>query len=54
MEMTDSWQDLPQAAKDKAQPFLLEDMKGTIRNSPNGKVQDLLKQMKLNHTNLGE
>ena len=52
-EMTDSWQDLPQEAKDRAQPFLLEDMEGTTQKSPKGKVQDLLKQMKLDDTNLG-
>jgi hypothetical protein len=51
-EMTHYWTDLPQAVKDKAQPFLLEDMQGTTRNSPSGLVKDLLNKMKLDDTNL--
>jgi hypothetical protein len=43
MEMTKNWKEIPQATKDKAQPFLLEDMQGTNKHSPNnGMIQDLL------------
>jgi hypothetical protein len=53
MEMTKNWKDIPQATKDKAQPFLLEDyMQGTNKHSTNGMVQDLLHPMKPNETNL--
>jgi hypothetical protein len=38
--MTQNWKDMPQATKDETQPFLLEDMHGTNKKSPNVMVQD--------------
>jgi hypothetical protein len=51
-EMTQHWKDIPKEIKNKASPFLLEDMSGSGKQSPHALVQALITRINPDFENL--